>query len=1440
MSIKRINEFPEGSGSLSSDDIFLFMDDPSGESVTKKISLSELSSIIGGGSGVGISFQIAPVDLHNGGVQTAQVLQFDDNSKQSVITGPTPPSGNSSQRIIIQGQRAQGGGEGGDVYVWGGDSDANGGDIKIYAGDADNVSPDSGYGGYVNIDGGKGATTGGNVEITAGYSVGGQAGDVDIVGGSTSSGVAGDVKIKTNNDNGSFNTWTFSPDGGMTFPSGSIISETNNTISIMPPTAVSGQSLVIRPTQNWSLTSNHPEGFAPGDSITITFTPNTSSVGSFAAAYTFTGCTEEQLGRSLTGSLVYTEEETESLTWTIPSISNITSFTFTIQNVAFPADPDPFITISSTGSVSNEPSHLHLVAGDPTTVDLFLGDDDQYIKIEKNAGDVVIGTNSDTNHWIFGTDGGMTFPDGSIQTTAFGNLNISTCLLHEYADPSGVSTPTYVAIDGMSYGGGQVVVDSAFGLDSSRVTLYSNSMFAMVAVNADIETVYYNGETGLDSNGDKTVSVGVNDYRGYYSYDNLIFGDYPEGSIQQIVISKSPIMSGNNRSIDTNNDDFTVDGLSGSDVIIVLNLYWASPDGPDNSNSTTVAIQQFIDLVMFDEATPRTNINDIRTAFYDNSATIKTAIENENSDLLFDGFEFYRSFQNVTPSGGSGSGAVLEIEVFDDGDYDDSDVLVEGTGYQVEDTLTVTGDLLGGTTPTNDVTITVNGINEAGGIIGYSVVGTSINTLWPDSYIIDGDDDQYDIGNFIGTNRTRSTAMVTLAYDVVFHQILTILSADKTISEGQWVWFEEQNKGAFINYTLSTSSLNSSDISDFSSAVSELLPVKDIVQGSGVSVTSSSGTFTVSASGLDASYISDFDESVDDRVGDLLIAGAAISLDYVDASGTLTISAINEVALDSQEPNGFVDRLDCTISTSGNVFSISPTGSSYQVYIQGVKFTKNATETFTIPSGVTGPNYIHFNIVTGDLDNKTTPFNFSTDIPVAYVVWNSTSQSVVYLGDERHGIHMDKATHLYLHNTQGTQYISGLSISNYVLDGNGSSNSHASIAIGDGVIYDEDLVINITNGSGGEPFHQVLSPSGYIPVYYHNGAVGSWAVSTNSYPLKYSANGAQYNKLNGTWTAADATTNSTTKYISMFICASNNIHAPIFAIMGQKVYNSQGAAENNGTWESLDLTYLPANEMKPLYRLVYATDRDWTNTPKSSLQSILDLRSQALAMGGLTQNDHGSLYGLADDDHLQYVHIDNARTISANHTFANGLTASGTISAASGTFTSLSVSGTGVALSGHSHTASNISDFSSSVSGLLPTLSAGSGINLSAGSGNSIIISSSGTVSSYPTPTVVNLSVVSSTISTNASAGQIFNVALTSSATLSNPTNPIDGVTLRWRIQQDAYGSRTVTLGDKFQIPTSATSPLPFSTAPYTIDLLAATYNSANDNWDIIAFVMGY
>lgn len=104
---------------------------------------------------------------------------------------------------------------------------------------------------------------------------------------------------------------------------------------------------------------------------------------------------------------------------------------------------------------------------------------------------------------------------------------------------------------------------------------------------------------------------------------------------------------------------------------------------------------------------------------------------------------------------------------------------------------------------------------------------------------------------------------------------------------------------------------------------------------------------------------------------------------------------------------------------------------------------------------------------------------------------------------------------------------------------------------------------------------------------------------------------------------------------------------------------------------------------------------------------------------------------------------------------------------------------------------------------------------------------------------VVQLGNVSGPISTDATAGGIFDLTLTASGTLSNPTNPTDGQTLRWRISHGA-NSLTINLDNKFVIPTSASSPLPFSSTSGVMDLLGATYDSNRDKWDIIAFVPGY
>jgi ABC-type antimicrobial peptide transport system permease subunit len=59
-------------------------------------------------------------------------------------------------------------------------------------------------------------------------------------------------------------------------------------------------------------------------------------------------------------------------------------------------------------------------------------------------------------------------------------------------------------------------------------------------------------------------------------------------------------------------------------------------------------------------------------------------------------------------------------------------------------------------------------------------------------------------------------------------------------------------------------------------------------------------------------------------------------------------------------------------------------------------------------------------------------------------------------------------------------------------------------------------------------------------------------------------------------------------------------------------------------------------------------------------------------------------------------------------------------------------------------------------------------------------------------------------------------------------------------IKESMYSNFSSMGANSFQITSSATSPLPFSSTSGTMDLLGATYDLNRNKWDIIAFVPGY
>lgn len=377
-----------------------------------------------------------------------------------------------------------------------------------------------------------------------------------------------------------------------------------------------------------------------------------------------------------------------------------------------------------------------------------------------------------------------------------------------------------------------------------------------------------------------------------------------------------------------------------------------------------------------------------------------------------------------------------------------------------------------------------------------------------------------------------------------------------------------------------------------------------------------------------------------------------------DGQGNLTFQ-LNPISAATGEPMGFVDRTDSTISfnDSTRTFTIAPATTSYEVWTKGVKRTKSTTETVVIPN-TSGLHYVYFD-ASGVLQQQSAFFNLETQTPVAYIYWNATTASAPFVADERHGVVMDWKTHEYLHRTRGAVIASGFGASNYTVGGNGTSDSHIQLNLDSGVFYDEDLKIEITHSNTPSAiWQQDLQGPARIPMFYLDGSA-EWKIdSPTDFPLKQGTARPQYNvNTAGTWSTADISNNS---FGVTFILATNNINYPIIGIIGQTEKLAQGNAEAL-SWGDLVLTGFPVVEFRPLYKIVYQCKDSFTNTPHATLVSIWDLRQiSSSTVSAYNATDHGNLSGLSDDDHLQYVHVSEARTISANHNFTGNLNLSNT------------------------------------------------------------------------------------------------------------------------------------------------------------------------------------
>jgi hypothetical protein len=403
------------------------------------------------------------------------------------------------------------------------------------------------------------------------------------------------------------------------------------------------------------------------------------------------------------------------------------------------------------------------------------------------------------------------------------------------------------------------------------------------------------------------------------------------------------------------------------------------------------------------------------------------------------------------------------------------------------------------------------------------------------------------------------------------------------------------------------------------------------VNGSRAFTAEVSGVTPIGASGLTTKTYVD--------VNDAIISGMAQK--YINYN------------IGSNEPNGFELRTNSYLSydTGTKTFTIS--GSNFIIWSEGNRFVLSGiyTKEWT---NVEGLHYFYFNEIPSLTHSET--FDPDTMIGkyalIALLYWDADTEKVIRFGEERHGIVMDGATHRWLHTTQGTQYLTGLALGDFTVDGDGSDDTHAQFSVSNGTIADEDIIHTITDGAP-----QTLSGAAKIPIFCLSGTSSYWRkYDCTPFPCNPFIGGAgrlAYNRWTGSeWVQAEVPRGD---YVLSHIFATNDLEEPIICIQGQNTYSTLANARTGATTEinSLVVGGLPTAEWTPLGTVIYQTnDLLYSNTVKARIVSTdtgtdyVDFRQFNLASVA-SVNDHGNLAGLSDDDHLQYSLINGTRGFTA-------------------------------------------------------------------------------------------------------------------------------------------------------------------------------------------------
>jgi len=148
-------------------------------------------------------------------------------------------------------------------------------------------------------------------------------------------------------------------------------------------------------------------------------------------------------------------------------------------------------------------------------------------------------------------------------------------------------------------------------------------------------------------------------------------------------------------------------------------------------------------------------------------------------------------------------------------------------------------------------------------------------------------------GSGITTSYNDASNTLTINSSLDTESVQDIIGAMVTAGSGISVNYNDPS--GTLTVSLSDPTIQSTDITDFNTAVSGLLGVKSLVQGTGIDISNVAGNHTISVTGITTSLITNFASGVntliDNAVSTSIVGGSGVDIIYSSGTNTLTISS---------------------------------------------------------------------------------------------------------------------------------------------------------------------------------------------------------------------------------------------------------------------------------------------------------------------------------------------------------------------------------------------------------------------------------------------------------------------------------------------------------------------------------------------------------------------